>query len=120
MAKKSKGMKPKEKRELEKQKRIQKAAVKSADDTPVKAEATKAVSVNTDLSVENKHNKKSAAKALGLKSGFVVGDDLYLTSFGRGNEAKLEKKISGETVEKLGSGAFEVTERDESTLTLES
>lgn len=120
MAKKSKGMKPKEKRELEKQKRIQKAVVNSVNDTPEKTEEANVVSVNVRTSAENKHNKKSAAKALGLKSGFVVGDDLYLTSFGRGNEAKLEKKISGETVEKLGSGAFEVTERDESTLTLES
>ena len=120
MAKKSKGMKPKEKRELEKQKRIQKAAVNSVNDTPEKTEEANVISVNVGTSAENKHNKKSAAKALGLKSGLVIGDELYLTSFGRGNEAKLEKKISGDTVEKLGIGAFEVTERDESTLTLES
>lgn len=120
MAKKSKDMSLREKSELEKQERIQKAAVNSVNDTPEKTEEANVVSVNVGTSAENKHNKKSAAKALGLKSGFVVGDDLYLTSFGRGNEAKLEKKISGDTVEKLGSGAFEVTERDESTLTLES
>ena len=120
MAKKSKDMSLREKSELEKQKRIQKAAVNSVNDTPEKTEAANVVSVNVRTSAENKHNKKSAAKALGLKSGLVIGDELYLTSFGRGNEAKLEKKISGDTVEKLGIGAFEVVERDESTLTLES
>ena len=122
MAKKSKGMSLKEKRELEKQRRIQKAVVKPADNTAVKTEEAKAVSVNTVVPAENKHNKKSAAKALGLKSGLVVGDELYLTSFGKGNAAKLEKKISGDTVEKLsdGSGAFEITERDSATMTIES
>ena len=52
--------------------------------------------------------KKSLVKAAGVKSGFAVGSDVYMTSFGRGNSAVLEKKISGRTVVDLpdSKGAF--------------
>ena len=36
---------------------------------------------------------KSASKAAGLKSTLSVGDKLYLTSFGKGNDAVLEQQI---------------------------
>lgn len=46
---------------------------------------------------------KSGNKAAGLKSTLTVGDKLYLTSFGRGNDATLEQKID------TADGAFAVT-----------
>ncbi len=58
---------------------------------------------NSDKAVPEKKtaNSKSSAKALGLKSSFVVNNDIYMTSFGRGNAAVLEKKISNDTVENI-------------------
>lgn len=44
-------------------------------------------------------NKKSVAKANGLKSTFVLGENTaYMTSFGRGNAAQPEKHIRNATV----------------------
>lgn len=37
--------------------------------------------------------KKSLSKAAGLKSVLVAGENLYMTSFGRGNAAVVEQKI---------------------------
>lgn len=42
----------------------------------------------------NAENRRSRAKAVGVKSVFVVGEDLYLVTFGNGNETLLEKKIT--------------------------
>ncbi len=55
--------------------------------------------------------KKSSAKAAGLKSTFMMGgNDLLMTSFGRGNAAIPEKKVSAGTVSDLAeSPAFTVT-----------
>lgn len=39
-------------------------------------------------------NRKSLSKAAGVKSTFVVGNTLYMTTFGKGNDAILEKKIA--------------------------
>lgn len=39
-------------------------------------------------------NKKSLSKAAGLKSVFYAGENLYMTSFGRGNTAVVEQKIN--------------------------
>ena len=44
---------------------------------------------------------KSLAKANGLKSSFVIGNEVVMTSFGRGNSAILEKKITGSRIENL-------------------
>ena len=45
---------------------------------------------------------KSSAKAAGVKSTFVIkGDELLITSFGRGNQALREKSVTGETVTSL-------------------
>lgn len=46
--------------------------------------------------------KKSSAKAAGLKSTFIMGgDDLLMTSFGKGNAAVVEKKVSGKNIVNL-------------------
>lgn len=47
---------------------------------------------------EPKNDRKSLAKAAGLKSTFAVGNDLYMTSFGKGNDAIVEKVISKKKV----------------------
>ena len=39
-------------------------------------------------------NIKSKAKASGLKSSFVIGDEVVMTSFGKGNSAVPEKRKS--------------------------
>lgn len=58
-------------------------------------------------------NTKSAAKAAGLKSVFRLGDDLIMTSFGRGNEAVVEKRISGSVITELSKKpAYKVTARE--------
>ncbi|MGN0178728.1 MAG: type VI-D CRISPR-associated RNA-guided ribonuclease Cas13d [Monoglobaceae bacterium] len=45
--------------------------------------------------------KSKKAKAAGLKSTFVVEDDILMTSFGKGNNAVLEKKITGGEIENI-------------------
>lgn len=40
--------------------------------------------------------RKSCTKAAGLKSAFVVGDTVYLTSYGKGNAANTEVKITAD------------------------
>ena len=57
-----------------------------------------------------KSDKKSSAKAAGVKSVFAVDDAVYMTSFGRGNDAVLEKKII--------SGSHENINCDEPAFTL--
>lgn len=54
-----------------------------------------AVSVKSVPSVSSKKDNvtKSMAKAAGVKSVFAVGNTVYMTSFGRGNDAVLEQKI---------------------------
>lgn len=42
----------------------------------------------------NAEGRRSRVKAVGVKSVFVVGEDLYLATFGNGNETILEKKIT--------------------------
>lgn len=68
----------------------------------------------------NNEKKKSTAKALGLKSSFVVNNDIYMTSFGKGNKAVLEKKITENTIEnKSDTTYFDVINRDPKGFTLE-
>ena len=52
---------------------------------------------------DEKNNKKSLAKAAGLKSVFTLNADnqLLMTAFGRGNVAINEKMVKGESVEDL-------------------
>ena len=59
--------------------------------------------------------KSKKAKAAGLKSTFIVGDELLMTSFGKGNKAIPEKKITGEEIEKLNEDEnFEVVSKNKS------
>ena len=46
------------------------------------------------MPIRNTDQKKSNAKASGLKSALVLGDSVILTSFGKGNDAKLEHRIN--------------------------
>ena len=53
--------------------------------------------------------KKSRAKAAGLKSTFVIGDELLMTSFGKGNEAVAEHHIRDREITSLNTpSAFQV------------
>lgn len=59
--------------------------------------------------------KSKKAKAAGLKSTFIVGDELLMTSFGKGNKAIPEKKIMGDEIEKLNQDEnFEVVSKNKS------
>lgn len=62
-----------------------------------------AVSVKSVSSVSSKKDNatKSMAKAAGVKSVFVVENTVYMTSFGRGNDAVLEQKIVDTSHEQL-------------------
>lgn len=51
------------------------------------------IGTSVPYSKNNNAKQKSLAKASGLKSVFVVDDEVYLTSFGKGNSAVLEKNI---------------------------
>ena len=70
---------------------------------------------NTEFAKE-KTVKKSSAKAAGLKSAFTLGNnEVLITSFGRGNEAIIEKKISadGEILSLAEKAAFELKESEQ-------
>lgn len=62
-----------------------------------------AVSVKSVSSVSSKKDNatKSMAKAAGVKSVFAVENTVYMTSFGRGNDAVLEQKIVDTSHEQL-------------------
>ncbi len=113
MAKKK--MKARERRALVKQKRVEKYSKASNIVKPEKA-AVKAPEPAPDKTVK----LKSAAKAVGLKSSFVLGEDLVLTSFGRGNEAVPELRLINDGVEKIkeGSSSFELSKSSSYVFTL--
>ena len=70
---------------------------------------------NSDFSKE-KDIKKSSAKAAGLKSAFTLSNnEVLITSFGRGNEAIIEKKISatGEISSLSQESAFELKKTEQ-------
>lgn len=48
-----------------------------------------------------KDERKSLAKAMGLKSTLVIGDTVVMTSFGKGNDAVLEKSIRSRSAHDL-------------------
>lgn len=58
--------------------------------------------------------EKSMAKAVGVKSVFATDGTVYMTSFGRGNDAVLEKKIISDKYENINTGdpAFELKSVD--------
>ena len=53
-------------------------------------------------------HKKSIAKAAGLKSTFVIGEDLLMTSFGRGNEAVIAHEVNAKGIVSHDNPAFSV------------
>ena len=70
---------------------------------------------NSNFSKE-KDIKKSSAKAAGLKSAFTLSNnEVLITSFGRGNEAIIEKKISatGEISSLSQESAFELKKTEQ-------
>lgn len=68
---------------------------------------------------ENQKNTirlKSNAKAAGLKSTFRIGDNLLMTSFGKGNAAILEKEIFGTEIVNINEKPeFDVEQGEKST-----
>lgn len=58
-----------------------------------KKDATVSVKSVSSVSSKKDNATKSMAKAAGVKSVFAVGNTVYMTSFGRGNDAVLEQKI---------------------------
>ncbi|MGN0651357.1 MAG: type VI-D CRISPR-associated RNA-guided ribonuclease Cas13d [Oscillospiraceae bacterium] len=67
---------------------------------------------DTAVSAKNDNGKKSMAKAAGVKSVFAVGETVYMTSFGKGNDAVLEKKIVDESPENINTDnpAYAITD----------
>lgn len=59
-----------------------------------------------------KSERKSLTKAIGLKSTMIVGDSVVMTSFGKGNDAVLEKRIESRSLIDLNESkpAFRVDE----------
>ncbi len=97
-----KKVKARDLREANKSKRL--AEIKEKTETAKAAEVSVRAE-NAPAPVEKSHKlktKKTASKIAGLKSTLVVGKDVYMTSFGRGNEAVIEQKIAT-------SDAFKIT-----------
>lgn len=83
----SKKKNPRELREARKAKMKEKYASKAVEKKEVIEEKAAA-------EPKSDKNKKSLSKAAGLKSVFYAGENLYMTSFGRGNTAVVEQKIN--------------------------
>lgn len=96
-----KKIKARDLREANKSKRLAEIKEKAAAVTEDKAPEA-AVSAAAPDTAKKAKTKKTANKIAGLKSTLVVGDDIYLTSFGKGNAAVIEQRIST-------SDAFKVT-----------
>ena len=122
----AKKMTPKEKREAmkanssaargmaatkQKQDDEKKKKAAEAEATAKKAEEDKRAKVLAAVPHKNDQTvKKTAVKAVGLKSTFHVKGRIIMTSFGKGNDAILEKSIENDTVEKINYSdpAFDV------------
>lgn len=99
---------PRERREREKQARLIHFARSSASETPEAADEA-AIEIrpvteetkSAEASVK-KFDRKSIAKANGLKSTFLLGEDMvFMTSFGPGSLAQPEKHIVRSQVENI-------------------
>ncbi len=54
---------------------------------------------------------RSRAKAFGVKSAFIVGSDVVMTSFGKGNDAVVEKRIENGSVKNINDKhSFDISE----------
>lgn len=97
----------KQKQEDEKKKKAEEAEAAAK-----KAEADKLAKVLETVPRKNELSvKKTAVKAAGLKSTFHVKEKIIMTSFGKGNNAIVEKSIEADTVEDINRSkpAFNVT-----------
>lgn len=72
------------------------AAKKQAETAAPQAAANVPNAPVTDIPSQPKTERKSLTKAAGLKSAIVVGDTVYLTTFGKGNAANTEVQISAD------------------------
>ncbi|MCQ2467049.1 MAG: type VI-D CRISPR-associated RNA-guided ribonuclease Cas13d [Clostridia bacterium] len=93
-AKKKESQKERRLREKQERNNKSKAAEKKRNEEKAKASAKVQTASELISRPKVKVKKKSLAKANGLKSMFVVDDNLYLTSFGSKNESLLETKFS--------------------------
>lgn len=99
----------------EMQKRIEEERIKLETEAKKAESEFKEFYKNSNFSKE-KEIKKSSAKAAGLKSAFTLSDnEVLITSFGRGNEAVIEKKISatGEISSLSQEAAFELKKAEQ-------
>lgn len=104
MAKKISPKELREQRERERQAKFAKQAQEREKEKAKNEKHTSASSkTGTAVSVQTDSEKKSLAKAAGVKSVFAVDETVYMTSFGRGNDAVLEKKIVDVSQESLNT-----------------
>ena len=108
MAEKAKWQAKDQEKELQKQ--LEEERIQLENEAKKTESEFKEFYANSNFSKE-KDVKKSSAKAAGLKSAFTLKDnEVLITSFGRGNEAIIEKKISatGEISSLSPEAAFEL------------
>ena len=88
-----------EKREARKQEQKEKFAVQK----PIEEEKVEVAEEKTETKAAKIFKaKKTSSKQAGLKSAFILSDkEVLMTSFGRGNEAVIEKYISGDDIVSL-------------------
>ena len=108
-------MNAKEKRLLEQKRLMEKRMKKMAENEERKsgkAEEKKTPTIMEEKGSKENKQRKSISKAAGLKSTFVVEDELLMTSFGKGNAAVSEKRISKEKIVNLNEvSQFDVEQR---------
>lgn len=95
-------------KKLDADRNAQMAAEKAAKEEAEKQKRLKEMQKNLHPVQERtlSAEKKSTAKAAGLKSTFVLGDnELLMTSFGRGNEAIVEKHVTNEQIDDIANPA---------------
>lgn len=95
-------MNAKEKRALEQKRLMDERMKKMAANNERKAKNAEKKVAPTGNNKEKKQHK-SISKAAGLKSTFVIEDELLMTSFGKGNDAVSEKRISKERIVDLNT-----------------
>lgn len=106
--------KKREKFREEENKRIQEKI--EAEETEIKEKKEREILAKIrSKPIESKITKKSYVKAAGVKSVFAANNAVYMTSFGKGNDAVPEKKIASGKCESLNTEkpAFKITDISE-------
>ena len=94
---KREALKQQQKQKWEKMENIRKQQEKEkAELEKQKAQEEKKQAELQQWQTSDPKTRKSLVKAVGVKSAFQVVSDLYLTAFGKGNTAVLEKKIAAD------------------------